>query len=171
VKGADNSILLKQIESKFKEIYPDRIFNSFFFENIFNQQFNNDREFAGNIGFFAGVAIFIACLGLLGLVSFSVTQRRKEMAIRKILGSGEIRIIMLMAVEFLKWVAIANLIAWPLAYFGISAWLNDFVYRVPFSIWPYITAALGTITIALVTVSYQSIRAARANPVISLRVE
>ena len=159
------------IEEKFTALYPDRRFNSFYLENFFDQQFNQDRDFAGNIGFFSGVAILIACLGLLGLVSFSVNQRRQEVAVRKVLGSSERRIVSLLTVEFLKWVIIANLIAWPAGYFGMSVWLNDFVYQVPFKIWPYLASGFGTLVIALITVSYQSIRAARANPVDSLRVE
>ena len=170
IKG-DPTEVLKTIEAKYKEIFPDRPFNNIFLDNFINQQFNQDRAFAGNIGFFSGVAILIACLGLLGLVSFAVNQRRHEVAIRKVLGSGETRIVSLLAMDFLKWVALANIIAWPLGYFGMSAWLNEFVFKVPFTIWPYLASAFGTLIIALLTISLQSIRAARANPTESLRVE
>jgi len=171
VAPEEQEATVAQIEAKYKELFPNRPFNSFYFENFFNQQFNNDREFAGNIGFFSGVAIFIACLGLLGLVSFSVNQRRQEVAVRKVLGSGERRIVALLTTDFLKWVLLANLIAWPAGYYGINLWLNDFVHKVPFTFWPYLASGLGTLLVALLTVSVQSIKAARANPVDSLRVE
>ncbi len=171
INDANQEQVLADIEEKHRALFPDRRFNSIYMENFFDRQFNNDRDFAGNIGFFSAVAIFIACLGLLGLVSFAVSQRRQEVAVRKVLGSSERRIVFLLAVDFLKWVAVANLIAWPAGYFGMSVWLNDFVYKVPFTLWPYLVSGFGTLIIALITISYQSIKAARANPVESLRME
>jgi putative ABC transport system permease protein len=152
------------IESAYKEIYPDREFRYIFLDEIFNFQLIQDREFASRLGAFSGVAIFIACLGLLGLISFSVEERRKEIAIRKVLGSSEARIIKLLASDFLKWIAVANVIAWPLGYFGINRWLRVFVYRTPFTIWPFVISGVCALAIALLTMSYQSLRAARTNP-------
>ncbi len=157
------------IESAYKEIYPDREFQYIFLDEVFNFQLIPDREFASRLGAFSGVAIFIACLGLLGLISFSVEERRKEIAIRKVLGSSEARIIKLLASDFLKWIAVANVIAWPLGYFGINRWLSVFVYRTPFTIWPFVIAGVCALAIALLTMSYQSLRAARANPADVLR--
>ena len=143
----------------------------FFLDNIFDRQFNNDREFATHIGFFSGVAIFIACLGLIGLVSFAVEQRRKEIAVRKVLGCSERIIVVILAIDFLKWIVLANLIAWPLGYFSMEQWLNEFTYRVPFSIWPFLFSGTGALFIAMLTMSFQSIRASRTNPADALRQE
>jgi len=160
---------LSQIESTYKEIYPDREFRYFFMDEAFNEQFIEDQKFASRLGAFSGVAIFIACLGLIGMVSFSVEERRKEIAIRKVLGSTEVRIIKLLGSDFLKWVAVANVIAWPLGYFGMNRWLSVFAYRVPLSIWPFVIAGICALAIALLTMSYQSLKAARTNPAAVLR--
>jgi putative ABC transport system permease protein len=160
---------LSGIESAYKEIYPNRQFQYYFLDDVFNEQFIEDREFASRLGAFSGIAILIACLGLLGMVSFSVEERRKEIAIRKVLGSSESRIIKLLASDFLKWIAMANVIAWPLGYFGINQWLNLFVYRVPLKVWPFLIAGVSALTIALLAMSYQSLKAARTNPADVLR--
>jgi putative ABC transport system permease protein len=103
------------------------------------------------------------------MVAFSVEERRKEIAIRKVLGSSEARIIKLLGSDFLKWVAVANIIAWPLGYFGMNRWLSAFAYRVPFTIWPFVIAGFCALVIALLTMLYQSLRAARTNPASILR--
>jgi putative ABC transport system permease protein len=162
---------LPAIEKAYKEIHPDRRFDPSFLDETFDRQFESDRVFMRNIGIFAGIAIFIACLGLIGLVAFSVEQRRKEIAIRKILGSGEKKIFALLAVDFLKWVVVANLIAWPCAHFAISQWLHAFVFRTPFKPWPFLIAAGGTLFVALLTISFQTARATRTNPANVLRQE
>jgi putative ABC transport system permease protein len=160
-----------QIESVHRGLYPDRDFQFFFLDDVFNRQFDDDRRFASHIGFFSAIAVFIACLGLLGLVSFAVEQRRQEIAVRKVLGCSEGRIIKLLALDFLKWVMLANLIAWPVSYFSMERWLDEFVYRVSFPAWPYLLAGISTLVIAMLTVSFQSIRAARKNPADALRQE
>jgi putative ABC transport system permease protein len=123
------------------------------------------------MGIFSGIAIFIACLGLVGLVSFSIEQRRKEIAIRKILGSGEKKIFALLAVDFLKWVVLANLIAWPCSHLAMSSWLQAFTFRTPFQLWPFLFAAVATLIIAFFTISFQTVRATRTNPANVLRHE
>jgi putative ABC transport system permease protein len=160
-----------QMASVYTEIYPNANFNSAFLDDLFDQQFNNDREFAQNIAYFSGFAIFIACLGLIGLVSYSVEQRKSEIAVRKVLGTPESKIVYLLAKDFLKWVLLANVVAWPLSYFAINLWLEGFVYRVSISIVPFFSAGVAALVIALLTMSFQSIRASRANPVDSLRSE
>jgi putative ABC transport system permease protein len=162
---------ISQIESAYREIFPDRNFRYIFMDDAFNGQFTQDRQFASRLGAFSGVAIFIACLGLIGMVAFSVEERRKEIAIRKVLGSSEARIIRLLGTDFLKWVAVANVIAWPLGYFGMIRWLSVFAYRVPYTIWPFVIAGICALAIALLTMSYQSLRAARTNPAAVLRHE
>jgi len=158
-----------KIKAYHDELFPDREFNSFFLDDIFDQQFNDDREFASHIGFFSGVAIFIACLGLIGLVSFAVEQRRREIAVRKVLGCSEKRVVTLLAMDFLKWIVVANLIAWPLGYFSMQRWLDEFVYRVPFTIWPFVLSGTGALIVAMLTISIQSLMAARLNPADVLR--
>jgi putative ABC transport system permease protein len=108
-------------------------------------------------------------LGLVGLVAFSIEQRRKEIAIRKILGSGEKKIFSMLAVDFLKWIVIANLIAWPCSRFAMSQWLNAFAFRTPFRPWPFLIAAIGTLFFAFLTISFQTLRATRTNPANVLR--
>jgi len=160
---------MSQIESAYREVFPDRDFRYSFMDDVFNGQFVQDRQFASRLGVFSGVAIFIACLGLIGMVAFSVEERRKEIAIRKVLGSSEARIIKLLGSDFLKWIAVANVIAWPLGYFGMIRWLSVFAYRVPFTIWPFVIAGICALAIALLTMSYQSLKAARTNPAAVLR--
>jgi putative ABC transport system permease protein len=162
---------LPELEKVHKELYPERRFDTAFLDERFDRQFESDRAFMRNIGIFAGIAIFIACLGLVGLVAFSIEQRRKEIAIRKILGSGEKKIFALLAIDFLKWVAIANLIAWPCSHLAMSRWLHAFVFRTPFKPWPFLVAAVATLFIAFLTISFQTLRATRTNPANVLRHE
>jgi putative ABC transport system permease protein len=162
---------LANIEKAYKELYPERQFDSLFLDETFDRQFERDRSFMRNIGIFAGIAIFIACLGLIGLVAFSIEQRRKEIAIRKVLGSGEKKIFSLLAADFLKWVVVANLVAWPCSHFAMAQWTQAFVFRAPFRPWPFLIAAAGTLCIAFLTISFQTLRATRTNPAEVLRHE
>lgn len=160
-----------QIEAVHRELYPDRDIRLSFLDDAFDQQFNEDRDFASHLGFFTGIALFIACLGLIGLVSFSVEQRKKEIAVRKVLGCSEGKIVFLLSIDFLKWIGLGSLIAWPLGYYSMQKWLNEFVYRLPFSILPFIISGAGALILAMLTISFQSVMAARANPAGTLRQE
>jgi putative ABC transport system permease protein len=117
------------------------------------------------------IAILIGCLGLFGLASFTAVQRTKEIGIRKVLGASVSGIVALLSKEFLKLVLIANLIAWPVAWFAMSKWLENFAYSIDIGVGTFLLAAALALLIALLTVSYQSIKAALANPVKSLRNE
>ena len=121
--------------------------------------------------YFTFLAILIACLGLFGLASFTAEQRTKEIGIRKALGASVSEIIFLLSKEFTRWVLVANIIAWPLAYFAMNRWLQNFANRINIGIGTFILAALLALVIALLTVGYQAVRAARANPVEALRYE
>jgi putative ABC transport system permease protein len=121
--------------------------------------------------YFTGFAIFIACLGLFGLASFTAEQRTKEIGIRKVLGSSIVGILFLLIKEFTKWVVVANIVAWPLAYFALHRWLQHFAYRTEMSLWMFLLSGVLALMIALITVGYQAVKAARANPVMSLRYE
>ncbi|MBN1272443.1 MAG: ABC transporter permease [Candidatus Aminicenantes bacterium] len=117
------------------------------------------------------LAVLIACLGLFGLALFAAEQRTKEIGIRKVLGSSTAGIVALLSKDFLLWVGIANLIAWPAAWWLMHLWLQNFAYRIPLTIWPFLLSAAAALVIAWLTVSWQSIRAATANPIDSLRYE
>lgn len=119
----------------------------------------------------AALAIIIACLGLLGLTFFMIERRIKEIGIRKVLGSSVGRIVLLINGEFIKWVLIANLLSWPVAYFIMNKWLERFAYRVNIGLWMFFLSGILVFVLAVLTVSYLSIKAALADPVNSLRYE
>ena len=130
------------------------------------------EQYVGRISnTFTFLAVFIACLGLFGLASFMAEQRTKEIGIRKVLGASIPGIIMLLTKEFSKWIIIANFVAWPVAYFAMNKWLNNYSYRIPIFWWIFLAAGAAALAIASLTVSYQAVKAARANPVDSLRYE
>jgi putative ABC transport system permease protein len=162
---------IDEISALYSDVYPGRNFNFQFLDDVFDRQFNADRDFATNVAYFSGFAILIACLGLLGLVAYAVDQKKSEIAVRKVLGSGEATIVKLLAFDFLKWVLLANLIAWPLAYYAVNKWLEGFVYRVSLDPVPFIISGLGALTVAFLTMLYQTIKAARTNPARALRSE
>ena len=121
--------------------------------------------------FFTVIAVIIACLGLFGLTAFLIEQKTKEIGIRKILGASVPGIAGLLSKDFLKLVVISNIIAIPVAYYGINRWLENFAYRVDITIWVFVLAGTAALVIAFLTVSYQAVKAAAANPVKSLRYE
>jgi putative ABC transport system permease protein len=120
---------------------------------------------------FSILAIFVACLGLLGLAAFVTEQKTKEIGIRKVLGASVMEVVTLLSKEFIRWVLIANVIAWPLAYYIMNNWLKNFAYRIDMSFWIFLASGVLALLIALLTVSSHAIRAATANPVESLRYE
>ena len=120
---------------------------------------------------FSFLAIFIACLGLFGLASFVADRKTKEIGIRKVLGASVPGLIGLLSVNFTKWVLLSNIIAWPVAWFAMNRWLQNFAYRINIGIWIFFVSGLLALLIALLTVSYQAIKAAMCNPVEALRYE
>ena len=120
---------------------------------------------------FSFLAIFIACLGLFGLASFTADQRTKEIGIRKVLGASVPRIVAILNKSYVKWVLIANLVAWPAAWYAMSKWLQNFAYRIDLYLWMFVLAAVIAFFIALITVSFQTIKASLKNPAESLRYE
>ncbi len=162
---------MARIEQEFKNLYPNQNFSYAFFNDTIAHFYDNEQKTAAIVRLATGLAIFIACLGLLGLVAFTVTQRTKEIGIRKVLGASVASIVALLSRDFLKLVLLANLIAWPLAGWAMHRWLQDFAYRTPLSWWLFALAGVAAILIALLAVSFQAIKAAVANPVKSLRTE
>ena len=147
------------------------MFDYYFLDESFNRQYTNDQLFGKVFAIFSAFAIFIACLGLLGLSLFSTAQRTKEIGIRKVLGASVVKIVTLLSKDFLRLVVIAFIIASPVAWWIMHQWLQDFEYRIGISVWIFFVAGLLAIIIALGTISFQAIKAAMANPVKSLRAE
>ncbi|MDP6037609.1 MAG: FtsX-like permease family protein, partial [Candidatus Latescibacteria bacterium] len=148
-----------------------RPFNYWFLDEILQNAYFQEQRFGQAATIFSGLAVFVACLGLLGLAAFTAEQRTKEIGVRKVLGASIPNIIMLLSKEFLALVLISNIIAWPIAYYLMSQWLQDFAYHIDLSFLTFIAGGLLALLIALATVSLLAFRAARSNPVDALRYE
>ena len=159
------------LRKKWKQIDPAQTFDYFFLDQAFGRQYEADEKLSQILSYFTFLAIFIACLGLFGLASFTAEKRTKEIGIRKALGASVSEIILLLSKQFTKWVLVANIIAWPLAYFAMNQWLQNFAYRINIGLGIFVLAGVLALVIALLTVGYQAIKAARANPVEALRYE
>jgi putative ABC transport system permease protein len=159
------------IKSIYDSFFPGNLFDYYFLDQKFNAQYKNDELFGSAFSIFAGFAIFIACLGLLGLSLFATTQRTKEIGVRKVLGASVSNIVLLLSKDFIRLILIAFVIASPLAWFVMHQWLQDFAYRINIEWWVFALAGLLAVLIAMVTISFQAIKAALANPVKSLRTE
>ena len=142
-----------------------------FLDEDFHSLYESEARLGNIFQSFAALAIFIACLGLFGLASFLAELRTKEIGIRKVLGSSTISIVALLNREFLKWILVANLVAWPIAYFTMQRWILKFAYRTDIAIWMFVLSAVIGLAVALITVSMQTLKTARANPADSLRHE
>jgi putative ABC transport system permease protein len=162
---------MASIKKTYDAFFPGNYFNYYFLDERYNKQYATDELFGKAFSIFAGFAIFIACLGLLGLSLFATMQRTKEIGVRKVLGASVGNIVLLLSGDFIRLVIIAIVIASPLAWFIMHRWLQDFAYRVDVSWWVFAIAGVLAVAIALVTISFQAIRAALANPVRSLRSE
>ncbi|HZL11644.1 MAG TPA: ABC transporter permease [Prolixibacteraceae bacterium] len=163
--------LIPAIEASWNTFFPSNPINYFFLNNSFNNQYKSDQHFAKLFMSFSVLAIFIACLGLLGLSSYSTALRTKEIGVRKINGAKISEILTLLNRDFVKWVAIAFVIATPIAYYAMHKWLENFAYKTELSWWIFALAGLLALGISLLTVSWQSWKAATRNPVEALRYE
>jgi hypothetical protein len=159
------------VQSAWKELAPTAPLAYTFLDDDFQKLYAAEGRMARVFGLFAMLAVFIACLGLFGLASFMAIQRTKEIGIRKVLGASVTGITGLLAKDFLKLVVVAIVIASPIAYFFIKKWLADFAYRIDIQWWMFAAAGAAAVAIAFLTVSFQSVKAALANPVKSLRSE
>jgi len=159
------------IEEEYENFFPNRLFEYRFLDEDFEQMYLEEQKAGQVISYLAVIAIFIACLGLFGLSSYTTKQRTKEIGIRRILGASISSITLHLTKDFVILVVLANLFAWPAAYYAMQGWLRNFPYRVGISWLVFITAGIAAMVIALATVGFQSIRAARTNPADSLRCE
>ncbi len=162
---------LAQLESSFATTNPGMPYEYRFMDDMLNNFYNAEQNLSEIINTFTVLAIFIACLGLVGLISFTVEQRRKEIGIRKVLGASTSSIVGILSREFSRLVILANVIAWPLAYYAMQRWLEDFAYRTEIHFSIFLWSGILGLGIALATISFQTIKAALANPVQALRSE
>lgn len=171
LKGGNIAGSIKTIEEKWKAAIPNRPFTYFFLDEFFDQQYRTEDRFGRLFFNFAILAIFISCLGLLGLASYSTMQRTREIGIRKVMGASVSGIVNLLSKDFLRLVLLSFVIAAPLAWFFMRNWLKDFAYRIDMQWWMFVLSVAMAIVIAAVTISFQAVKAALANPVKSLRTE
>jgi len=171
VSGKDASATVAALETFWKTAVPQRPLDYYFLDQAFDKQYRAEERFGKLFLYFSGLAIFIACLGLFGLTSYTTAQRTKEIGVRKVLGASVPNIIFLLSKDFLKLVLIAIVIASPVAWWAMHNWLQDFAYRIGVEWWVFAVAGALAIAIAFLTVSIQSVKAALMNPVKSLRAE
>ena len=171
IKSGNMQQAIRKVERKWEEIAPHRPFLYSFLDQSFNQQYEADFKFKNLFTIFSFLAILIACLGLLGLATYSAVQRTKEIGVRKVLGAEVSSIVVLLSKDFLKLVLIAILIATPFSWYAMSKWLSVYAYQVDISWWVFALSGTIAFIIAFATVSFHAIKAARTNPVRSLRTE
>jgi putative ABC transport system permease protein len=171
VRGGDLPQTLRRLETTWKAFFPGIPFEYRFLDDHFNQQYQSEKRFRDVFGVFAGLALLVACLGLFGLSLFATARRTREVGIRKVLGASSASLVRLLTADFVKLVAVANLLVWPVAWWATHAWLADYAFRMEPTAALFVLPSLLVLGIALLTVSLQTFRAARANPVHSLRSE
>jgi putative ABC transport system permease protein len=169
VNPRDLTATIAAIRKKYDAFFPGNLFAYYFLDEKFNDQYKNDQLFGSVFGIFSAFAIFVACLGLLGLSYFATIQRTKEIGVRKVLGCSVRGIVVLLSKDFLRLVLIAFILASPLAWLVMHMWLQDFAFRIRISWWIFLVAGSLALIIALLTISFQAISAALANPVKSLK--
>ena len=171
ISGSDIAKSLGNIQQEFSSYAGEQPFEYTFLDESFDRMYHKEEQFGKVFSSFSLLAVFIACLGLFGMASYSTLQRKREIGIRKVFGATEHNVMGLLIRTFVNWVLLANLVAWPLAWYAAEGWLSSFPYRIDQSIGVYLVAAFIALIIAVVTVSVQALRAARANPVDSLKYE
>jgi putative ABC transport system permease protein len=171
VAAASTGGLINQIENKWKAMAPELPFSYRFLDDSFNEMYKNEQRVGSLAITFAVLAILIACLGLFGLVTYMAEQRTKEIGIRKVLGASITNVVTMISKDFLVLVAVACVIAFPVAWYAMDKWLADYAYRIDIEWWIFLAAGFTALAIALITISFKAIKAAIVNPVKSLRTE
>jgi putative ABC transport system permease protein len=159
------------VNNMWEDTFPGELFEFSFLEDRMNLLYSNDIKMKNIFIIFSAFSVIVASLGLFGLSVFIASERTKEIGIRKALGATVGKVLLLFSKEFIIWIVIANIIAWPLAWIMMKTWLQNFAYKVEIGIWIFIISASTAMLIAIVTISYQSIKAAIANPIKALRYE
>ena len=171
IRSDDVAGTLGFLKTQWKEIAPNKPFDYFFLDDDYDKLYRTEEQIGTLFGLFSILAIFVASLGLFGLASFTAQLRIKEIGIRKVLGASVSNLVLMLSKEFALLVGLANLIAWPIAYYAMNRWLQDFAYRIDLNIWAFVLSGFLALLIALTTVSYQAYKVARTNPVDALRDE
>jgi putative ABC transport system permease protein len=171
IKPRDASGLLAKMKKEWDAFNPDEPFTYAFMDDLYNNTYAVEQKTGTILNIFSILTIFVACLGLFGLATYTAEQRTKEIGIRKVLGASVTQVTQMLTKEFLRLVLIASLIAFPVAWWAMHSWLESFAYRIEFRWWVFAIAAGIALLIAMVTVSFQAIKAAVENPVTSLRSE
>ena len=167
----DMQLIIESVEKEIASIDPSFPFEYSFMDQEFENNYRSERRMGSLLNMFTIMALIIACLGLFGLAAFSAEQRIKELGIRKVIGANVSEIVLLFSTEFTRLIVVSIILASPIAYLLVSEWLSEFAYRTPVSIWVFVVAAGGALSIALATISYQTISAAYRNPIESLKDE
>ena len=162
---------LQSVQAIWEQTFPNFVYEYRFLDDKIESFYKQETQLAKLYKIFAGIAIFLSCLGLYGLASFMAVQRIKEVGIRKVLGASVGNILYLFSKEFVLLISIAFVIATPIVWYFMNSWLQDYVYRIEISWWIFLCGGLAAIVIALATISFQAIKSAMANPVKSLRTE
>ena len=167
----DFSEALALLQKNWRAIAPNKPFDYYFLDADFDQRYRAEERWAQIVAYAMLFAIAIACIGLFGLSALTVAKRTKEIGIRKVLGASIFSVVRLLTNEFVLLIVCANLLAWPAAYFAMKQWLQDFAYRLEINLWPFVLSGIFALAVALLTVSFQAIKAALENPVEALRYE
>lgn len=162
---------VEHARASWNKAFPGNPFEYFFLDDFFNKQYENERQFGRLFTTFASLAVIVGCLGLFGLSAYTATQRTKEIGIRKVLGSSESKIFLLLSTEYLRLVGLSIVIAMPLIYFGMNNWISSFPYQTKISPWIFLWSGGMVLIISLMTVTFQTLKAAQTNPINSLRYE
>lgn len=171
VRPGEEAAVLEKLEGIWKRLRPELPFSGVFLEDVLNGEYRRDRSWGQIVGCSAGFALFIACMGLFGLTAVNVVRRTKETGIRKVLGASPADVLFLFSRDLLKWVAGANLLAWPIAFIAAREWLKGFAYRVDIGIWVFVAAGILSFLIAGLAMSWHILKAVFSNPVHALRYE
>ncbi|MFC2157075.1 ABC transporter permease [Acidobacteriota bacterium] len=171
LKPDNHEGVLGQIRDSWSRILPNAGFNYRYLEDAYHSLYTTEEQTGRLILIFTGLALFVSCLGLFGLASFAAAKRIKEIGIRKVMGASVRGIFLLVSLQFMRWVVLSNVFAWPIAYLLLNSWLDNFAYRIELGILPFVLSGMAALLIALMTVGFQSIKAAVSNPVDSLRYE
>jgi putative ABC transport system permease protein len=171
ISGTNIARTIAYVREVWGEVNPQAPFSYTFMDETIGRLYAAEARLGGILEIFVGLAVFLSCLGLFGLSAYVAAQKTKEIGIRKILGAKTSEIVVLLSKDFSKWVLLANIFAWPAAYYVSGKWLQGFAYRVGLGVGPFILASVSALAVALLTVSVQSIKAATANPAEAIRHE